>query len=498
MANHLNLQKAIAACKTVVGNAFVLVSTPEHFEVATFATDQCVKGVLYPANRDEVIECLKIANTFQVPLYPVSGGKNWGYGSKVPPADGCVIMCLERLNRIVDYDEQLSYISVEPGVTFAQVHEFLNEQHSTLMLGIPGSTPYASLIGNALERGISSGLDSDKVGTVCGLEVVLPDGQCLHTGMMRFANTRSGQTITHGLGAALDGLFFQSNLGIVTRMTFWLTPMPAFYQYCTFSITSPAQFDPLIDALQVIKREKLVETSIGLFNAFRLLSYMRQHPDPAHFIPMDAMPDDYLSKLNGLHWAGELALTAPDPDLGVLFRRRLRLLLQDQVSTLNFHTPNTPNPLIGNTKSTGIRNAYWRKSAPPGDNPDPDQDRCGFIWCTAVAPFRPSDIRQCVNIMERVMHTHQFDPMISIQMLSMRSVYLLASIIYDRDQSGQDNAASQCYHDLQTQLTDAGFIPYRLPIIAAMPKADDDYAAVLHRIKMVLDPNQIIAPGRYE
>ena len=52
-------------------------------ETATFATTQKVPAILRPGSRDEVQECMRIANRFRIPVYPISSGKNWGYGSRV-------------------------------------------------------------------------------------------------------------------------------------------------------------------------------------------------------------------------------------------------------------------------------------------------------------------------------------------------------------------------------------------------------------------------------
>ena len=46
----------------------------------------------------------------------------------VPSASGCVLMDLGRMNRILDFSEDLAYITVEPGVTQQQVYAFLQER----------------------------------------------------------------------------------------------------------------------------------------------------------------------------------------------------------------------------------------------------------------------------------------------------------------------------------------------------------------------------------
>src|SRR4051794_25613565 len=86
-------------------------------EAGTFKTGHAVPAIVRPGSREEVQECLRIANRCAVSVYPVSSGKNWGYGSRMPSADNCVLLDLGRMNRIVDFSEDLGYVTVEPGVT---------------------------------------------------------------------------------------------------------------------------------------------------------------------------------------------------------------------------------------------------------------------------------------------------------------------------------------------------------------------------------------------
>src|SRR6266704_657074 len=71
------------------------------YERATFATTQEIPMVVLPASRQEVQEVVRIANRHRLPLYPISRGRNWGLGSRVPVKTGCCVVDLKRMNRIV-------------------------------------------------------------------------------------------------------------------------------------------------------------------------------------------------------------------------------------------------------------------------------------------------------------------------------------------------------------------------------------------------------------
>src|SRR5580704_10390783 len=111
------LEQALERWTAVLGADHTIVSSSRlaAAETATFATTQSVPAILRPANTAQLQECLRIANRFRIPVYPVSTGKNWGYGSSVPVTSSSVLLDLGRMNQIVDFSEALAYVTVEPG-----------------------------------------------------------------------------------------------------------------------------------------------------------------------------------------------------------------------------------------------------------------------------------------------------------------------------------------------------------------------------------------------
>src|SRR5260370_15966679 len=152
---------------------------------ATFQTGRTIPLILRPGSVADVQECLRIANQFRVPVYPVSSGMNWGYGSKVPSANGCALMELARMNAITDFSEELGYVTVEPGVTQCQLFEFLRDRKSRLWMDATGASPDSSLLGNTMERGFGHTPYGDHFKHVSGFEVVMPQGDLVKTGFSR-------------------------------------------------------------------------------------------------------------------------------------------------------------------------------------------------------------------------------------------------------------------------------------------------------------------------
>ncbi len=271
-----NLTRALEAWRKVVDPEHVLTDPAalSAAETATFSTSNRIPAIIRPGSREEVRACVRVANEWRTPIYPVSTGKNWGFGSRIPARDGCVLMELRRLDRITDYDEKLAFVTVESGVTFRRLHEFLVARKSNLMLSVTGSTPDSSPVGNALERGAGSGPYADRAAHVRGFEVVLPTGDVIHSGFGRFPGAKTAKLHRWGVGPYPDGLFAQSNLGIVTEMTMWLAPRPDYFQSCFFGIDDDSRLHGLVDALQSLMRRRVFRAGLTVRNDFNVLVRM--------------------------------------------------------------------------------------------------------------------------------------------------------------------------------------------------------------------------------
>jgi 4-cresol dehydrogenase (hydroxylating) len=227
-----------------------------------------------PSTTAEVQEVVRIAGRHRLALHPISCGKNWGYSDACATLDGQVIVDLRRMNRIVEVNEELAYATIEPGVTQGQMAAYLEEHHHTLWVDATGAGPDASIVGNTLERGFGHTVNGDRFLNSCGLEVVLPDGRLLRTG---FGHYESAQA-AWGVGPYLDGLFTQSNLGIVTLMTFWLIPRPESYRFFMFSVQREDDVGALVDALRSLRLRGTLRTPVHIFNDQRLVAGMVPYP----------------------------------------------------------------------------------------------------------------------------------------------------------------------------------------------------------------------------
>lgn len=518
---------ALQAWRDAIGDEYV-VTDPQvlaQVQTATFQTNQHVPAMLRPANKAEVQACVRIANMYKMPLYPVSNGKNWGYGSQVPVQDGCVILHLQRMVRITDYNERLAYVTVEPGVTVRHLYQFLHEHHSPLFVSVVGGPMDTSLIGNTLERGLGTGRYADRFGYVCDFEVILPTGECIHTGFNRFPNAQAGAVSRWSVGPYFDGIFTQSNFGIVTQMTVWLLPTPSDATACLFTLKDDARLEELIEALYVLKFEGACPAPVYLYNDYKFLSMMLVQSPQLPVESEDFLSPDLMRPIRtalGIGaWSGSIALQYPSKQLCDAMCAYIRDTLYEKVDTLRFFSfkDNAIEVVKGEYGETGItdlltvrgsldtvqndggmRTTYWHKQDRPSTDMNPDRDHCGVIWIPPLVPLTGNHVRTATSIINTICFAHHMEPHLSLECVSERSLIITVVLLYDRDVAGEDERAMTCHDELLHALTSAGYFPYRLGVqsMHELPLCIDDSSILQQRIKAVLDPNNILAPGRYE
>src|SRR5579863_8831121 len=186
-----------------------------------------------PTSVEQVQAIVRTANKYRIPLYAISTGRNLGYGGSAPVYSGSVVVDLKRMNRILEVNEPEAYMLVEPGVSFLQLRKYFDEHKLPFMCSTP-EPGWGSPVGNALDHGCSNVI-GDNFGMVNGLEVVLPNGKVLRSGMGAVPTAKLWQNYRYGFGPVYDGIFSQSNFGIVTKMGFWLVRWPELQQ--TFAAT---------------------------------------------------------------------------------------------------------------------------------------------------------------------------------------------------------------------------------------------------------------------
>ncbi|GAA6043727.1 hypothetical protein JCM8097_000496 [Rhodosporidiobolus ruineniae] len=217
-----------------------------------FATSVCVT----PGSTADVQTVVKLANKHQIPLHPISRGKNLGYGGRSPRLSGSIVVDLgKRMNRILEINDTDYYVVVEPGVSYEMLYEEICRRglQNKIMMDCP-DLQWGSVLGNTMDRGVGYTAYGDHFGTHCSMEIVLPNGEVLNTGMGAAAADNSSRYLfPYGFGPYADGIFTQSNYGICTSMGMWVQPHPGGYQSYLWTFEDESDLPQIVELMRPLR-----------------------------------------------------------------------------------------------------------------------------------------------------------------------------------------------------------------------------------------------------
>jgi glycolate oxidase len=212
----------LSRLSSVLGKANVLTTKEDLISYSfdgTAALQQMPGCVVFARETAQVSAVLKLANETKTAV--VTRGTGTGLSGGSLPTPDCVVLCLVRMDRILELDRANLTLLAEPGVTTLQVAEAAAAAN-LFYPPDPGSMKISTLGGNVAEN--SGGLRGLKYGVtrnyVMGLEVVLPDGEVLWTG---------NKCVKDVAGYSLKDIFVGSEgtLGVITKILLKLIPRPA-------------------------------------------------------------------------------------------------------------------------------------------------------------------------------------------------------------------------------------------------------------------------------
>ena len=427
-------------------------------------------------------------------MYPVSCGYNWGYGSRVPREDLSAVLELSRLRRISDLDEELGLVTVQAGVSFAQLSRFLRSRGSVWMPTVTGGSPHGSVIANALERGIGFGVHGNRIDTVCALEVVLATGELLRTGFARYPRARAHRVQRAGLGPSLDGLFAQSNLGVTTAATVWLTRRLRWSGWLEIGVPHRHLAVALVRYRALFESGMLrgvVKLSNGFGSAMSSGGSVRAAWRRARSAP----------------WAGHLHVPSDD---AVELAARLDYIAHSLRARAGITVERRPvqpmseqaGPYAGIPITGGL-------AVLTSGSADPDAlaadgaalpASAGVLFLCPAVPLTGPAVLEVVDLLTTVALDDGFLPYLTLNLMDQRVVHVVFGLFYDRGARGADHRAMQTYRRAFAACVRKGYYPYRLGIqsMDAMPPFSDDSGAVLARIRAALDPAGVLGRGTYQ
>jgi len=460
------------------------------------------KAIVYTENVDEVIAVVKLANQNNWKLYPISRGKNWGYGCAQGTQENQVILCLSKMNKIIKVNTDLCYMSLQPGVSQKQAYEHLESlPNANLQLDVTGAGTDSSIIGNVLEKGFGHTDYGHKYLRVINMTIVVPSGEIIHTGFKAYQNANAQDTYRYGIGPCLDGLFFQSNLGIVVEMTLELMPKPD--KFCTVigTVKSEDSITRLVLALRRLSFAGITNSMIHIGNRERLIGNQKSTKIGAWSFSASISGHKTITKakkkvvkkilkkeikgiqlwfvtdfiLKGLYFFNKHIKSLP------LYKTVKCIVdLQKGIPT------NLPLQTLVNKDDIKLFDIM------PHDFP------VHFRWISAVCKSDYKSINELINTLKNIFEQFNYEFRITLTLVNSRNLIAIANIIYPKNENSIKKA-EKFYKYCVKELIDKGFYPYRSGsnMYELLTGNEDSYRIFLKKIKQTIDPKQILAPQKY-
>jgi 4-cresol dehydrogenase (hydroxylating) len=501
------IEQALDAIRAQIGAEHVLTgeAAAEFRDPFYFKdwTEYDASAVVQPSSTEEVQAIVRIANEYRVPIWTTSQGRNNGYGGSSPRVRGSIVMNLRRMNRVLEVNEELGYAVVEPGVRWTDLYEVLTEKRCDLMLSIP-DLGWGSVIGNALDHGITYMPYGADFQTLCGLEVVTADGEMLRTGMGAMPDSKAWHAYRRGLGPTLDQLFMQSNFGVVVKAGVWLMPKPETYAPMWLTAWKEEDLVAIIDTVRGLRLDRTLEGIPRLYNTIVFASLMaersrwydRDGPTP------DSIIDTIARDLGIGRWSMSMALW---DDEAIADHKIAKIKAAfEQIPGVELraskHAPEDIANLENHSERVlgGVPAMEWNMMLRWYGS-----DAGAHLGNGLVAPLVGSEAWRVHTLVRGIVERDMgLDYLASPMVINARSFVHACGAAWDVSNEAETRRSYDMCKTIVREAAKAGFGEYRAHLdymdLAASTYSfgDQAYLRFLEKIKDAVDPNGILAPGK--
>jgi len=434
--------------------------------------------VVMPDGVEEVQGVMRLANREKIPVIPYTAGAS--IGGLTIPLKGGIILDLGRMNRLIEFNEPDRYMIVEPAFTFGDLRRLLDKEYPHLHYGFCMAPPASSCMSNALLIGF--GYNSNSLGTnadnVNGMEVVLPTGEVVKIGSCAVSPYWSNR----GPLPDLAGLFlgWQGATGVVTKIALQVWPRHPFSQTRLLFTTG---IRPTCTLLRRVSQTQICEQAV----AFASELEGEWPPDPARWAA---------SETGG---GGQTAATfdrPPGPDtFSVLLR--VEVDSEDELKAKNALLDVFIKEELKGTEFIELP-AQWTDMA-QFPTRGTSEHLGGLTWIGTMGP-----VSQWIKAMEKVLplfDKYRLRRVAGICGFRGGHYGMLRPIVaYNNSDPDEVERVEKFMQEILQVVLDCGFVPYKAHVWAVeemMRRGDPNWVELLTRVKKMLDPNNIMNPGRY-
>ncbi len=216
--------KTVNELKKIVGEKYVIFKDADklepysHDEIPGKDYRHMPEVVVRPRTKDEISSILKLANRDKIPVTPRGAGS--GLSGGAVPINGGILLSVDRMNSILEVDRENLMIVVEPGVVANEINEAIRE-FGLFYAGYPMSLETCFIGGNVAEN--AGGGKAVKYGVtsryVLGIETVMPNGDIVEFGGKLVKDVTGYNMVQLMIGS-------EGTLGIFTKIVLKLIPLP--------------------------------------------------------------------------------------------------------------------------------------------------------------------------------------------------------------------------------------------------------------------------------
>ncbi|RDE15256.1 MAG: hypothetical protein C4K48_04215 [Candidatus Thorarchaeota archaeon] len=464
----------------IVGEQHVADGAGERYVYSFDMTENPSKEplmVVMPSTVEEVQNIIRLANETRTPLVPFVTGQNVG-GLTIPQVEGAVIVDLKRMDRILEVDEEAMYMLVEPGVTFGDVKKYLEKHFPSLRYTYPLAPPFTSVMANALLQGLCdlSTMHGSMSDFINGLEAVLPNGD-----IVRVGSGIMGEENWFGRYPLPDlvGLFsgWQGMTGIVTKISLKLWPKKKAMTHAALFTFGEQQ---TTDLLKRIVREGIIEDA-----DCQSLSIVKMLMGVAPPVTPHRGEPDY----------GTVLILSANSEIELNEKYRQ---LENLVELSKKDEPR--NLLIDwgtVTKLMGEQANAWIDF--PSDAFKVLAQYDGLTWVGTY--IHPKYWGAALEGGRRIVEKYGFELMAFLKPMHMLHFAEFKFIIRFPKDPATLERVRRCNEELLDLALGLKAIPYKTPVWSArrlQQFADPAFFKLLRDLKKLLDPNNIMNPGRLD
>ncbi len=514
-------------------------------------------GAFRVRQQADIAHVLQLANAAGWALWPVSGGRNFGYGTALPVGDDHYLLDLSALKGIRFDPDSLS-ATVEAGVTQGELAAALEHAGLDWLVPTTGAGPRGSLIGNALDGGYGLTPVCDHFDALTRLQGWWGNGQAFDHSFAQLGCTGLARSWRAGIGPNPAGLLHQSALGIVGAASIRMQRKPEATRLLLLRFRREADFLASLPALSALQEELPMLAGILFMSDLRVLAGHDDRPlrpagtatsnaTNARAARTDALSArrDHLRALarrRGLSpWLGvgtlfgarsavagavqDLVRRLPRADVHAFTLRQIdwlgrladvlpqRLSLRNSLQALR----STANMIRGRPDASYLKLAYALQPAEKtvGADAHPARDGCGILWYAPLLPLQAEAVSDfLLGDAEQILREHGFDSLLGATIRSPTVLTCTLPILFDRHDDDAVVRADFCYRALVRAGLARGFPPYRLGsqymdllhgnrVAGATP--DNGVAEIDPVISSdgridfadLLDPKRVLQRGRY-